>query len=223
MTGLQIDSLIASHPSLVIYGVSYITFPNNPSDQSLTEEKILFSKDKFTLSEDFMEYYTCEELELLESNLFDMRGYLGRIIFPINTRTGNYDTKEPIGIERRLNSAKSKDYSEIVINSEKFNPVISSKLTREKGVFLHSVEKMLDAGIKVVVINMPLHPLMSEKVSEDSRQNLLSLLNTTDATVIDMENMYGDNHFFDTHHTTYPDGTLEFSRELADIIIQELS
>ena len=222
MTGLQIDSLIDSHPTLVIYGVSYNTFPHNPANQSLTEEKILFSKDKFTLSEDFEEYYTSDELELLERNTFDLRGYLGRVIFPTNTRTGNYDTKEPIGVERRLAKDKSKNYAEIVSSSENFNPIITSELTREKGVFVHSVEKMIDSGIKVVVINMPIHPLLSERVSDESRGNLMSLLSSTNATVLDMETMYGDEHFFDTHHSTYP-GALEFSRELADIIIQEMS
>lgn len=218
MTALQIDSIIESGAEMVIYGTSYNTF----TAKSLIDEMVLFSKYKFNLSDDFRIYYSDEELDLLERKPFDFRGYLGRIIFPTNTRGDNFDTKEPIGLERRLALEAGKDADAINSSAMNYHPIITNESTREKEIFIHSVEKLIDAGIDVVIINMAIHPLYSDNVSETSRANYLEILHSTNATVIDMEWAYGDDHFWDGVHSTW-NGTQEFSRDLADIIIQELS
>ena len=103
-----------------------------------------------------------------------------------------------------------------------WRPVVPSGDTLNKQAFMYNVKKLEEAGIPVVIINMPVSPLLSEKITDESRQNFYDYLDSTGVTWLDMENMYDDSHFFDYIHSTW-EGSLDFSQEMVDLIIQELS
>ena len=69
---------------------------------------------------------------------------------------------------------------------------------------------------------MPLHPLISAEIDEESRENYFEFLNQTGVTWVDMENLFGDEYFYDSHHATWI-GTQLITPVMADLIIQEMS
>ena len=103
-----------------------------------------------------------------------------------------------------------------------WRPVVTNESTICKDALLYNVRTLQNAGIPVIIINMPLHPLFSEKVTDESRQNFFDLLNQTGAKWFDMEKDYGDEFFRDSHHAMFEEGALVFSPRMADLIIQEL-
>ena len=103
-----------------------------------------------------------------------------------------------------------------------WRPVITAEETRNVQALKYMVNSCKEANIPVVIINMPIHPLLSEKITDESRENYFEILDTLDVKIIDMEKEYGDEHFWDLIHTTW-DGALAFSDKMTDLIIQELS
>ena len=105
--------------------------------------------------------------------------------------------------------------------ADKWRPVVPAEMTRHKQALIYNVRSLQDAGIPVVLINMPLHPLFSEKITDESRKNFFTLLNETGAKWYDMEYAYDAEYFRDSHHASLEGGTF-FSRDMADLIITEV-
>ena len=70
---------------------------------------------------------------------------------------------------------------------------------------------------------MPLNPLLSEKITDESRKNFSEFLNQTGVVWYDYEYLFGEEYFADTHHMWSIHGRDNFSPFMADLIIQELS
>ena len=77
-------------------------------------------------------------------------------------------------------------------------------------------------GIPVVLVSLPLHPLHSEKVTDEARSNYHQYLNSTGYVWYDLENGYKSTLFRDHAHMSF-DGAKAIAPAYADIIIQELS
>ena len=102
-----------------------------------------------------------------------------------------------------------------------WHPIVTNESTRYKQALIYNVQTLQNAGIPVVLINMPLHPLTSEKITDESRQNFYDLLNETGAKWYDMELGCGDEYFFDSHHMTFY-GATQFAPRMAELIISEV-
>ena len=220
LRALQIERMAESKPSLVIYGMNYAFV--NPG--KWIEERTVLAQGRYELTPELAQLYSEDELDDLTSNLlFYKRGLLLRsTILPNSARTTDNYVKEPYGVDLRQELDKGKSLQSIRDTVSKSNIVISDEMTRHKQALIYNVQTLQNAGIPVIIINMPIHPLLSETISNDSRQNYFNLLNMTGAKWIDMEYEYGDDHFRDTQHTLWT-GSEDFSRKMADLIIQELS
>ena len=238
LRALQIDEIIESKPSLVIYGVSYRTITTN----SLHHGRTVASMSHIELIPELKKFYTDSELISLNHGSFYQKGYvfenLKKAIQYIGTDKEPSTPKE-ISRETALKYAKdstsswvkkksseTKDMEAVIKALENptndWRPVVPSGDTLNKQAFMYNVKKLEEAGIPVVIINMPVSPLLSEKITDESRQNFYDYLDSTGVMWLDMENMYDDSHFFDYIHSTW-EGSLDFSSKMVDLIIQEMS
>lgn len=236
---VQINKIIASKPSLVIYGISYhdVTYIG---DIEAAQEYFKFFRNALSLDEDLKRLYTDDELKLIEANPLDnfllKRGYLteGISAYLMSIISGNKDTaidkankyvKVPIDpdwarskdtetdIEKIKCSAENPDYS--------WRPVVTNESSLPKQALMYNINKLQDARIPVIIVNLPIHPLISKKITDKSRQNFSDFLNQTGATWIDMETLYDEEHFRDEVHSTW-NGSQDFSKVMVNIIIKEV-
>lgn len=232
---LEIQKIIDSKPSLVIYGVTYRSITDESSDSSFLE-RVNLVHSRLDVRVDSYFLFTNNELKkiktypsLLYTKTF-FRSALNANLFDIynddmgHIRTFNYNI-DPYGENYRENYVGVNNYSELVEQSNDPNnvwrPIVTNKSTRYKEALIYNVKTLQDAGIPVIIINMPIHPLFSEKITDESRQNFFDLLNQTGAVWYDMERNYGDEFFRDSHHASFY-GAHQFAPVMADLIIEQV-
>ena len=225
MRSIQIEEMVASSPDLIIFGISYSSFVG----EQWNDEYMRLAYGKYELTPELASIYTDEELESLNPGLFYKRGYFIRSIMPKSVSEDYREEEyvvEPYGIPRRQSFEDTKNMESMISGANNpdniWRPIITMEETRNVHALRYMVNICNEADIPVIIINMPIHPLLSEKITDESRENYFAILDTLDVKVIDMERDYGDEHFWDLIHTTW-DGALDFSDKMADLIIQEMS
>ena len=236
---LQINSIIESRPALVIYGISYITLSY---EIWISEYSILVS-DRINLSKDAYWMYSDDELDEILGNVDSIsknKIFLKSAIMKylsstpdelreeanyLSERTWNritglnqtftYSFNRSPTQEQRIQNIESPEYP--------WRATVSDETNREKEALIYNVQKLEEAGIPVIIINMPINPLLSEKITDESRQNFFDVLNQTGAKWYDLEFLYDEEYFADSHHMWSVYGRDYFSPVMADLIIQEMS
>ncbi|MDE2521575.1 MAG: hypothetical protein O0X93_00255 [Methanocorpusculum sp.] len=222
----QIQNIISSHPSLVVIGVTY----RSVTDDQWVDETVVLVHDKLKINPDASQFYSSEELHDLKQKP-DLRykvRFLRSVLMPYRDTWGNDGisyAKDPfivISNDRRTANILIENIQKQANDpSDKWRPVVPAEMTRHKQALIYNVQTLQDAGIPVVLINMPLHPLFSEKITNESRQNFFDLLNETGAKWYDMEFAYDSEYFRDSHHASLEGGTF-FSQDMAELIISEV-
>lgn len=229
---LEIQKIIDSKPSLVIYGVTYRSVISGISQNRL-EQRTKLVYPRLNIRPDSLYLFTDEELReyvfqpptwiYLKTFVKSAMTYNGK---SASSHTWDY-TVDPYGIGFRTAYSAQKNPDKIIQEAEnpydEWHPTVTDEHTRYKEALLYNVQTLEDAGIPVIILNMPLHPLTSEKITNESRQNFYNLLNQTGAVWYDMEYDYGDEFFRDSHHAMFETGTPVFSSRMVDLIIQEMS
>ncbi|MBQ4598152.1 MAG: hypothetical protein IJB12_07125 [Methanocorpusculum sp.] len=228
---LQINALIESNPSMVIYGITYADVSGNGS---ITSERAILVQDRINLNKDAEYLFTESELEDIYVNkpdLFFKKSFVKSAVSYKLFGSTDWNTdvdfyEDPRGMDHRLKKSNEKNYALIVAEANDednmWHPIVTNETTRSKDALLYIIKKLQDADIPVVIINMPLHPLISAEIDEESRENYFEFLNQTGVTWVDMENLFGDEYFYDSHHATWI-GTQLITPVMADLIIQEMS
>lgn len=223
---IQIQKIIDSKPSLVIFGITYRSIAD---EEELPDEQVVLVHDRLDVRDDAMYLYSANELKSLQTE--DSPIY--RKKFLLNALSNlDYETKktfdystDPYGDIFRLHCDKQKNQAAMIEElknpRDPWRPVVGNETTRYKQALLYNVQTLRDAGIHVAIINMPLNPFTSEKITNESRQNYYDLLNEAGVNWYEMEYGYGDEYFFDSHHMTFA-GATEFAPRIANVIIQEV-
>lgn len=228
---LHIDNIIQLHPKCVIYGISYRSvnpdrFENtvwNPENAALIGNRVSLDSDTISLlSEDEINdlnrtldigYMKTFLWSALSFKLFDKKkGYLNYEQDPYDRIIGK-TTSEPQDIDKINEKVNNPNYA--------WRPTVTNESDRHKAALIHNVKKLESAGIPVIIVNMPLHPLVSEKITNESRQNFFDLLNQTGVKWYDYEHAMESKYFRDTHHLNF-NGTLEFAPIITDMINKEV-
>jgi len=230
---LQVSEIINLKPSLVIYGISYrsVTSVQSYGDTVWNSENAILIGDRVNLESDISYLLSDDEIDDLKSEpdlMFYKRFFRSALynkLFGKNTGYLDYEY-DPYGGENARISLSSQTIKEIGRDAKNPNhnwrPIITNESTRHKDALIYNVKELQDAGISVILVIMPLHPLVSEEITDESRQNFYDLLNETGAKWYDYEFLLEGEYFRDTHHMTF-DGALEFAPVMADLIIQEMS
>ena len=229
---LQIQNIIDSKPALVIFGETY----NRILQEKWNEEAVFLVRDRITVRPDSLHIYSDDELdELLKSpELFDNKRFTVSAItqslkgiqdIDVTSSTDMYSL--PKGDNWRHteeNNPNYKGYDGIVeeANSGSWSPVITDEMTNAKEALIYNAKTLMDAGIPVVILNMPLHPLISEHVREESRENFFALLDSTGALWYDYEFACPDDDYWykDGHHIAPETGAKLFAPQMAELIIE---
>ena len=225
MRSIQIDEMVASSPDLIIFGISYSSFVQ----EHWNEEYMRLAYGEYNLTPELKSLYTGEELSLMYPGLLYKVEYLKTAFHEkmngMNPR-GLEKVIEPYGVSRRQGFEETKDMESMISSANNpgntWRPIITAEETRNVKALRYMINTCKQENIPVIIINMPIHPLLSEKITDESRGNYFAILDTLGVKIIDMEKEYGDEHFWDLIHTTW-DGALDFSDKMADLIIQELS
>ena len=235
---LQLDKVIESKPALVVYGISYITL----TYEIWMDEYVALVNNQISLDSDAYYIYSSDELEKIYrlSPITTDKTYIESALNYISstspderdiasnglnagawrqiTGDGEYFSSSLIRVpahEWRFSMLENPSYP--------WMPTFTDDSNREKEAFQYIIQKLDDAGIPVVVVNMPLNPLLSEKITDESRKNFSEFLNQTGVVWYDYEYLFGEEYFADTHHMWSIHGRDNFSPFMADLIIQEMS
>ena len=95
--------------------------------------------------------------------------------------------------------------------------VVGSGENTQKVALNYTIHLLHSQGFSVAIINMPLNPVLSQKISEDTRRNYFSFLNSTGSNYYDYERRYPSQCFSDLTHLNFR-GRKEFSEDMARII-----
>ena len=229
---VQIQNIIESSPSLVIIGVTYgdVINPSWPS------ERVILVHDKLDIREDSLYLFSEDELNdfSVEPNLLYKKQYISSALGSVtheSSKWWDYHSHPYV----QMQDISYNNISELIVDIDKKSLIsalhggdryyigeVPAELTRHKEALIFNVKTLQNSGISVVIINMPLHPITSSYITDESRQNMYDLLNQTGATWYDMECEYDATFFKDNHHASLY-GALQFTPVITDLIIQELS
>lgn len=226
---VQIQNIINSKPSFVIYGL----MPRDIGANNWRDEYFSLVSSRLNVREDSLYLYTPEQLASFDFdlNFFENKKYLLSALeskYVLKPHSTLDYSNDPLGIDYRKYISDTKNdviISKNVNDSEsryRIESEISEKWTQNKEAFSYIISTLQKEGISVVAVNMPINPLLSEKISSDSYKNYYSLLNETEVTWYDLDGSISSDYFFDEVHMTF-DGALAFAPIMADFIIQEMS
>jgi ABC-type Zn uptake system ZnuABC Zn-binding protein ZnuA len=83
----------------------------------------------------------------------------------------------------------------------------------------HTIQELNKNNITVIIIEMPADPLAMQKISDTTKDNYFSFLNTTGVTYDNFQNRYPSSYFHDLSHMNIQ-GRTSFSHDMAKMIIQ---
>ena len=220
----EVQKIINSKPSLVIYGVTY----RSVIDTHWTDERVVLVHNRLNIRNDSLYLFSEEELSDIQQtpDVFYMKKFIAKALEFKISPWDSFSDGVGYTLDSRLIRSSMKNQEQIVLeltnSNDVWRPVVTNETTRHKEALVYIVKTLQNEGIPVILINMPLNPLTSEKITDESRNNFYDLLNETGAKWYDMEKDYDEEYFWDSHHMNY-EGALEFSPVMADLIIQELS
>lgn len=212
MRSLEMQKIIDAKPSLVIFGITY----RDVMDVTWHNDRTVLVYDHLNVRNDSLYLYNSNELHDINAapNPDYKKTYL---LSAWNNKLGLslIQASPKLSLDGLRNQANTSSY--LV-----WHPEITNESTRYKEALLYNVNTLLGAGIDVVIVNMPISPILSNLISDSTRQNYFDLLNETGANWYNMETDYGYDFFNDLMHASEYGSDL-FAPVVADLIIQELS
>ena len=231
---LEVEKIISSSPSLVVIGITYgeIEIPNIFwGDGWIDSERVYLVQDRLMVNDSSLYLYSEYQLDEIQGskplNYYSkfLRGaFIHKITSPDSDREWDWNG-DPWNKYRRFSNTKDISTLENTLKKEpgKWDAIVTSESTKNKEALIYIVNRLQSADIPVVIVNLPLHPILSENISEETRRNTFDLFNQTNAkNWYDFERDYGDIFFCDSHHASV-EGAELFAPVMADLIIQEMS
>jgi len=219
----ELQAMKASHPKIVIIGISYQSFYDNGS---IPYDQLLMVADKITLDNASRDLYNADELHWLSLNFFE-NAYEKRIwVIPAisglleradQNSSESLNFKDPfiytVNETREELFKKLKDYP----SEQQIYITFPKEDNRQKEALGYIVRQLQDSGTRVVIVVLPLNPLLEQTINNTDRQDMRAYLNGIDAPWIDFETHYPQQDFIDFVHMNDA-GREEFSSDLAKAI-----
>ncbi len=220
----EVAQLSKCRPRLVIIGLTYYAI-NNTSFNISADDLTLVSGD-IQLDDYSRSLFSAEEIGLIKISPLYLKIYQRKFIIPslLNMiRKGENPERETAKNFRVLPIIRENLTYELLLirlnNSRDMldKYVVSSEENTQKMALNYTIHLLRSQGFFVAIINMPLNPVLSLKISEDTRRNYFSFLNSTGTNYYDYERRYPSQCFSDLTHLNFR-GRKEFSEDIAGII-----
>jgi vacuolar-type H+-ATPase subunit F/Vma7 len=227
----EINNIIETKPDLVVLCLSYRSF-----FAPVPEDKLYLAHYGTKIDEEDCKLFNEEQLKIIRQNdvgrFFDKRRYFvssvkfllkddGRYYFINNFKNpgGLYGSASEEEVQKIMKNPESEIMSEFVPDRDA--PENQIIFEQQKKALKYTIEKLEENGIHVVIINMPLNPKLSEKISESTRENVSSFLKSIDTPYYDFETNYPQEYFWDLNHMNI-DGRSVFSTDISKILSDEI-
>ncbi len=224
---LEIQKIIDANPSLVIYGITYRSVTDK-IDNARFFERTEPVYSRIDIRNESFDFYTLEEKKYFKPiNDLEKIRYLRSALeykFSGIHQSINYSYDPYGGEEIRKTMGKvpkMKMISEANDPNCIWRPVITNESTRYKDALIYAVKNLQDAGIPVIILNMPIYPLISEKIPTESKANFCKLLNETGAVWYNFDCYLDEDCFRSSGHANF-DGSMKFAPRMADLIIEQV-
>ena len=208
----EISDIISNNPKIVIIGLSYyeLNYNNNPGNGDIRLAQ-LFSSHQVKLNDEEKQFFFKEEINvydnpfeqyLLKKNYFltavdnyifhkDPNAWKNNLKTLFLRLTTNLSPKDKIAAFNRGNTGQK--YFDGWRN-------VGPENNRQKAALNYTIQKLKENNITVVLINMPLHSLLSNSIPNETRYNYLNFINSTGVLFYDLETTYPDDEFGDIVH-----------------------
>lgn len=196
---IELNQLIETTPVAVIIGLSHFGLNDILLNVSQADY-IVPVADRIKLDSDSRNIFTEEELKLIDANpiVYNRKFIRGGLLAFIRRYPSSPWNVTNFTIPE--NFAKNLTYQELIDNLKELNIVVSEKDCRQKQALNHTICELRKVGINVMILNMPLNPLLSAKISNDTRKNYFNFLNSTGVKYYDFETSCSGEYFVDLTH-----------------------
>ncbi|MCK5321882.1 MAG: hypothetical protein KAJ47_01335 [Candidatus Aenigmarchaeota archaeon] len=209
---LEKNKIISAKPKTIIFGISPLFFNENINKN----DDFLFFMDSNKILRDnlIINQLTDKEEKILNMDRKDWILYKRKFLLPfyINFLKRSEPPKEIRYIENDFKNpyyfTEQKTQKELIEKTEDktilnyFNMKNTSQ--RQWNSFSYLIEELNQAGIKVIILQMPLNPLLTEKLNRTSTSNyyhrLFDINGRHNITLIDLETEFSAEHFNDLTH-----------------------
>jgi len=228
----ELNSIIKTKPDIVIIGTQ---FNEIYQGADIEDSRLMLLSNKIILDNTSSELFDTKQLGLLNlnpivrdiSNRIYIISYLNYItinkLFPNSVADYEYrnNFKNPYKNVNNLSTEEKMDKinQSPLVNNSKIAEYYGN--TTQKLALKHIIEELRLNNITVIVINMPVDPLKSESISNSTRNNYFSYLDSMGVIYYDFETRYPSNYFHDITHMN-AQGRNVFSHDIAKIINREV-
>jgi hypothetical protein len=228
----ELDAIIQAKPKIVVIGTDIRTMY---SGEKIEESRLILLANKINLDAPSTELYDKEQLKLLHLNPFE-RDIANRIyiISYLNYLTINKLAPNSVADYEYRNNFKNPykyvenaSMEEKIARADNYDPINDTVFSKNYGDSLNklalnlTIQELQKNNITVIIIEMPGDPLARKKISDTTKNNYFSFLNTTGVTYYNFQDRYPGGYFHDLTHMNVQ-GRTSFSHDLAKIIIQDV-
>lgn len=231
---VELDALLKSKPKIVVYGVSYNSFYNDnfTIQYPNLKNRIGFVTDKVKLDQYSLQLFNSTERSLIQQGYLNLLAYKRCLLAPSiqmflsnrmhinNTFQIKYDPPKKFLF-------KDWNFPKFVIcnyTTEQFeNIAYKTNLedNNNKKAFRYIVKCMIEQGIHVIVVNMPLNPNCSHWISNESRKNYRDIVANVGCPYYDLEALCSPMEFKDHGHLNYL-GKRNATEKITEILKMEV-
>jgi hypothetical protein len=228
---IELPDMIASKPETVVIGTDIRSMY---SEGEIDPSRLMLVSGRGYSDTTAINLFDPKQREILNSDPFT-RDISNRIYIVswLNYMTLNKVTPNSFADYEYRNNFKNpfKDMrnlsqEEKMNNLDQFDPVNDTLFSRyyngslNKRALQHMVQELHNNSVRVIIINMPLDPLSSKKISDATLDDYRSYVTALGVPYYDFLNRYPSSSFFDTSHMNV-EGRTAFSHDIAQVLARE--
>jgi hypothetical protein len=218
---IDLPNIIQSKPRSVIIGMTYYELNDTTFDTFNLDDSLLSVTHKSKLN--LKDWFSQEELNQIRPNPieYNRKFIVPALLLLIDPIHYNQSSATNFICPYNISSVTNNETLINRLNNERWwlsKWAVSEKDCRQKRALNYTIHELGKAGIKVAILNMPLHPLMSAKISNETRHDYFNFLNSTGVEYYDFEKAFQSMYFADLTHLNSA-GRKHFTEMLCPIVL----
>ena len=226
----ELNSIIQTKPKIVVIGTDIRSMY---SGEKIDESRLMLLSDKIILDTTSTKLFDNKQLELLNlnplerdiSNRIYIVSYLNYLTINKLVPNSVADYEYRNNFKNPYKNVENASMEEKIARADKYDPINDTVFSKNYGdsvnklALKHTIQELNKNNITVIIIEMPADPLAMQKISDTTKDNYFSFLNTTGVTYDNFQNRYPSSYFHDLSHMNIQ-GRTSFSHDMAKMIIQ---